>query len=167
MRLLPLRNIRLDIQNGVGDVVVMEKYQITPSELKAAKTNMIDLKVGDPRTAPPGQTKGKERRTITRFVPLYNIPIYDANNPNTCGTINDISSSGVQVAGVAARVHEIRTFIIKDEPFFINATLAFTAQCRWTGGPSNNNPVAGFEITEISLSHSKELSNLITALTCE
>jgi hypothetical protein len=166
MRLLPLRNIRADVQNGLGDVVIMEKYQITPSELKAVKTEMLDLRAGGSPKLLNRKSGRRERRMIPRYIPLYNIMIYDANNPKTCGAINDISLSGVQVAGVATRVHETRTFIIKSEPFFINQNLAFTAECRWIGRNPNNSPIAGFEITEISSTHSKELSNLINALTC-
>lgn len=144
----------------------MEKYGLNPAELKIIKRRWL---CSVPKSADPfvETFTGIQRRTVPRREPLYQIPVYDKDNPLNRGIIDDIHVKGLRIIGIIVMTDERKTFAIHTKPYNIYGTLTFEAECRWSMINENGECVAGFRITNISQGNTNELKKLINALTIQ
>lgn len=161
-----------DIQAGMGDVPIMEKYQLSPADLMA-----ILLELGHPGTEESvgveqkvrvfqDDATGSEMRVLPRNYLTLSLTIYDAVDHTIAGVINDITENGLQIEGIPASVGELRSFMIPCDMFPGDPPIEFDAECRWIGRlEANNQSVAGFEITMISDEAAEQLLKLIRQVT--
>lgn len=171
-RVIPTKEIMADIRAGMGDVPIMEKHQISPSEYRAVlrqlqKVRVLTQKEVDGRIASVADEKpDQQMRSVPRNYMFFTIPIYDANDPKAVGVVNDLTEKGLQVVGIKARVDEVKTFLIRPDVFPVDMPLAFDATCRWVNVDENSgNFLAGFEITHIQRKHIMILRKLISEIT--
>jgi hypothetical protein len=156
-RKIDASRIVADLEAGMGDIPVMEKYQISPSELMSILEGLKDTKISSrfkitDRIEALRSKAEVQNRVRPRSYLLYDLPIYEAHGSEIVGTVVDITEEGVQVAGIKASVNETRSFLIDStRTVTLKTPLMFEAICRWAKqeGPDGL-PEAGFEITNIT-----------------
>ncbi len=90
------------------------------------------------------------------------IPIWDANDRECRGAVCEIGENGLEVSGISTAVGETRYFLIDPRDFFSVDEIHFQAVCVWyKESPIEQSPVAGFEITGISLDDLQNLRKLV------
>jgi hypothetical protein len=172
-RTIKTREIIEDIRSGMGDVPIMEKYELSPTEFlhildRLERVSAVDATHTQTRRralqSQPTTNSGK--RSLPRSYALFSIRIHDADNLGVVGTINDITQKGLQVSGIPASIGDLKTLVVRSDIFTVNPPLVMKATCRWVKKmPGDTNYVAGFEITRISKDDSRALRNLIQELT--
>jgi len=159
------------IRSGMGDVPIMEKYQISPGEFMEI---LRKLKRGDPTDSEKIEARlieleknlnPSEMRSMPRNYMVFQVTVEDTDDASVFGTVNDITESGFQVEGIQSNVDDAGRFVIRSEILAEDTEIVFEAVCRWTKpGAITENDVAGFEITSISESSLGELRKLIRYL---
>jgi len=110
----------------------------------------------------------RQRRALPRHFPFYEINVYEAQDPQSLGAINDIHREGLQVVKINVLTYEVKNLIIPSQPYDAHADIKLKAQCRWSMIDERGFCVAGFKIAEISTHAARELQKLIDNLTwCE
>jgi hypothetical protein len=163
-----------DIKSGLGDIPIMEKYQLSPAEYLRVLDKLAAVRAITETTtrerkralkaSPP--TEPLSKRRLQRNYALFTIAIHDADDLAVTGTLNDITEKGLQVSGMPAQIEGIRTFLVRSDIFTVSPPLLLTAVCKWTvPGDQDRDLVAGFEITGISRHDLQGLRRLIEELT--
>ncbi len=162
---IPTENILDDIRAGLGDVPIMEKYQISPGELLRIKRRFDrGRQAGEQAVTSAAALAARERRSLPRQEPLLTVTVCDADEPLMQGIIHDINMKGLKVVGIIVRADETRTLMIRSEPFNVHATFTFQARCHWSMIDEYGECVAGFRITHISQRDAGELRKLMACL---
>lgn len=162
-------DIMRDILRGLGDVPIMEKYDIAPREYMSIlerlnksqqlrgdnlEARMIKLKTG---------LEKEDTRERKRCYLVLTVRVADSTDPARKGVVVDLSESGCQVAGIQCHVGEIKKFRIQIEGLdgqFVQSR--FTAECRWEKrNPADGSTLAGFEMKSISQTDREHLHNII------
>jgi len=96
----------------------------------------------------------------------FALTVYDTQLPQAKAQVHDITERGVGVAGIEAKIDEVRTLEIMPDNVFQLEPITFEARCRWgkTEGTTGRY-FAGFEITNISEACLNRLRDLIRLLT--
>lgn len=168
------KDIIEDIKSGLGDVPIMEKYQLSPSEYLQVLDKLVAVRAITEtstrerklslRAKPVPEALSKRR--MPRHYALFTIAIHDAENLSVTGTLNDITEKGLQVKGIQAQLGVARTFLVRSDVFTVSPPLLLTAVCKWTKARDRmGNDLAGFEITGISPHDMQGLRRLINELT--
>jgi hypothetical protein len=166
---LSVRDVIDDLQRGLGDGPVMEKYALAPKQLMVIKQMWQQGR--DPTaigsTVRSSQTL-RQRRALPRHFPFYEISVYEAEAPQCPGAINDIHREGLQVEKIDVLMYEVKDLIIPSQLHDAHADIKLKAQCRWSIINECGFCVAGFKIADISTHAAHELQKLIDNLTwCE
>jgi hypothetical protein len=163
---ITLRKVIEDIKSGMGDVIIMEKYQISPSVLLRIKQNLSHSSAPhEPKSEVSLASEHRIKRRGPRYYVCYSIRTQDANNRQNVGTVNDISNQGIQVRGLTARVGQTLTLTVLGEAFHAHSSFSFEATCCWKASDDGGECVAGFAITKISPKDLQQLRKLIDELT--
>lgn len=161
---IPVQKILNDLRAGLGDVPIMEKYQISPNVLTQIKRR-LDMGHQIYKTPSVSTSEIKDRRSSPRWEPFYKIDVYDRENPQMRGIIDDLNLKGLRTVGLIAQMDETKKLLVRSGPFKVYETFKFTAQCRWSMINDSGECVAGFQITSISVQDKNELRKLINHLT--
>ncbi|MEW6350884.1 MAG: hypothetical protein AB1646_17640 [Thermodesulfobacteriota bacterium] len=171
-RQIRANDIIKDIRAGKTDEELGERYGISPTALKMVMEKLVAAGAISEEEI-RGRTSMNEDRQVwealrsgSRNYIFFTIPIYDTDDLNVEGTVNDVSEQGLQIEGVNTTVGERRSFLIRADEFADVFPFVFDATCKWveTSGETGP-PLAGFEIDNISEGGSKELRKLIGLLT--
>lgn len=147
-----------DIQVGMTDSELMDKYGISYPALQSVAKELLRMRPPDPKkkSDPESAQAALEDTTIwhirreTRFYTPFWISVYDETR-REIGHIGDLSETGLSVEGTEARINEIRTFLVLADEFDGIDAFEFEAVCRWVRNEDNTGEcIAGFEITRIS-----------------
>ncbi len=158
-----------DIQAGMSDAELMERYGISYSTLQVVAKELLRRRPAEPKNQPNAESANAVlqdsviwhiRRGPRHYTPFW-ISVYDEAR-REIGNIGDLSETGLSVEGTEAKVNEIRTFLVLADEFEGIDSFEFEAVCRWVknedhGGHSD----AGFEITRISEKDLAELRKVI------
>jgi hypothetical protein len=167
-----------DIFEGLSDLELMNKYRVTsvadlfaifarlvmlgiveeeeihrrfPIFKQTVKNNSVDNAPLEAREAPRNSLFGRvEICDITKGSCSYGLEI------------KDISISGIMVAPMKVAKGQEHHFLIKPTHLEDVGIIEFTAECRWTDGLR-----AGFKITDMSPSNTKELKKFIQLFSYE
>jgi len=163
--------ILADIRSGMGDVPIMEKYGLSPRlyrrilETLRANRSATFADIEGRMKACGMRKNGEEKRSATRNYILYEMPVYNANEPESIGTLNDISEAGLQVSGMDVEVDDLVTLMIRSDGFHVHSPFTLDAICRWVDGKKDTGVLmAGFEITCILGRGDRELQKLVDEL---
>ena len=165
-----------DIQAGMNNLELMEKYRLSPDGLRSVFTKLIHAKImahSELEDRIPllesSNVHGQIRQT-PRVYPEVPFPIYDMDNMEEAYFVRDVSKEGLQVAGINVEIGRKVTFLIQALAFDEVEPFTFDAECRWTT-TSPDAPemvqVAGFEITDISAEDFAELQKLVGLIRSE
>ncbi len=95
----------------------------------------------------------------------FELPVYEASQPDILGKIRDITLEGVGLTGVKARVGEVKRFVTLGDDFGAVRPFEFEAKCRWfKRGTVERDYVSGYQITNISEEDLQELEELIRVI---
>jgi hypothetical protein len=157
-----MRRLVQDIYSGMEDVSLMEKYELSAEDLQLVYENLLDGRI----PSLVDLTQKIAQRLSPRTYIFFALPIYDADDPETRGVVNDLSHNGLQIGGIDTTVGEVKTFVIWHDLFRPDTPLRFEAICRWTAQDDTDwDCISGFEITSISPEGSQQLQELIVHLT--
>lgn len=159
-----------DIESGMGDIPIMEKYKLTPDQyLKVLsqlsnkflasnkQTDIIERSNDDP------SKKGKRVRGRGHL--LYRVTVQDSENLDNCGTLNDITEKGLQIYGLPARVGETKSLMIRSESYVREPPIVLEATCRrMEHSDESGKPLAGFEITRICREDLQAMKRIVDEL---
>ncbi len=168
-----IRGVIDDILAGVGDVVIMEKYNLSPQEfmealekVKNAKgMDAADIKHRMDALMSNVNRKDQERRLPRNYL-MFETKVYDNNDPSVSGVINDLTERGLQISGIHSKPGELRDFfIVGSEVIFVEKPLQFMAQCRWVKvDKETGESLAGFEIKKMTPSTLRGIKKLVKKL---
>jgi len=163
------KSILHDIQEGLGDVPIMEKYQITPSQYMSVLEQFKDIEIARRRHALVAHTMThalSQLRALPRCYIFRELCVFDTNAPGREGKVNDMTESGLQVAGIVSEIGQIRTLTIVSDHAETRTKISFDGVCRWIRSEDDYGEfVAGFEITRISDDALHNVKRLIQELT--
>jgi hypothetical protein len=162
-----------DIRSGMSNLELMEKYHLSSKGLLSAFNKLISSQAME-----EDELTGRipllddtididHAREFPRCYPALGLPIYDEKDSDEEYHVVDLTEKGVQVLGMAARVGDLKTLVIKagglDERI---KPCVFDAECRWVkAGQKKGTPIAGFEITYVSDKDLRVLLQIIRLLT--
>jgi Mor family transcriptional regulator len=154
-----------DMRSGMDRVELMEKYHLSARGL--TRVSMMLVSSGaltwkeiheDIRTGYGEHVAGKIR-SQRRYSVGFGVPVYDIDHPERLGKLHDVSEAGMGIQGIEAAIGETKTLVISEDKFGEYSTFVLDAKCRWVGaGPDG--PVAGFEISHLSVGSMAELNLL-------
>jgi hypothetical protein len=171
-RKIKAREVVNDIRNGLSNLQLMEKYQLSSKGLTSLFRKLIDAEA-----VMAGELNGRElraddtveldqQRGLTRNYVLVNLPVSEADKESEDGFVCDITERGLQVAKLEATVGARMKLALRPDYFSDIHPLRFEAVCRWVKPATEGaESLAGFEITDISPHGILDLKNLIRALT--
>jgi hypothetical protein len=159
-----------DLHAGLSDAKLMEKYKLKPTELSGLFKQLLDAGIMKPADlygrsvlqdyAAPTTT----HRILPREDIDFPLAIYEAKT-KTKGFIRDLTAEGVGIKGIAARVDEVKTFVVPAREFFGAGRVVFEAKCRWMKNDAQQRTcMTGFEILKVIEGNMNELLNCIGAL---
>lgn len=164
-RIINAKQLMEDIRSGMPATDLMEKWGFSAVTLRKAFRKLIDFNVVSKSELSAltnlhdDSNEKSIRQTTRKQVPL-NLKIFENDNPFNPGMVKDISEKGICVEGIDATVADEKCFIIRAGGFSDPITVVFDAKCRWVNN-ENRKPLAGFEITSISVLDSKQLQTLV------
>ncbi len=171
-RKIMLAEIVKDIQMGLGDVPIMEKYNIRPVQyidilerLKGAQA--VDERYLAGRIGREEQMKSDEEpRKAPRCYLVANVRIVDLLDSSVCGEVMDLTDKGCQLRGIECKVGETKRFRVQAEGYpGDRMDCRFAAQCRWGNWDQTEGTyVAGFEIKDITAQDRKNLRAIVRLL---
>ncbi len=171
-RQIRANDIIRDIRAGSTDEELGAKYAMSSCTLKMvlekleAAGAISEAEILGRASMLEDRECGDALRSTSRNYIFFTIPIYDADDLNVEGIVNDISEEGLQVEGVKTNVGDKRSFLIRSDEFADVFPFVFDATCQWVQSSGRAGPfLAGFGIDSISEGGSKELRKLIGLLT--
>jgi hypothetical protein len=160
-----IHSILQDLQDGLGDIPVLEKYRITGDTLISIKTQHLrKSKFGN------SYHPSKEKRNSRRCYPLFNIKVYeipqrtDGTIVKNIGIINDISRKGIQLLGVQATPGTTKVFAVKGDKSGAFYPFIFSGTCQWAE-ESEDGLITGYTITLISDEDRIQAQNFLKNIT--
>ncbi len=168
-----LGDIIRDIESGLGDVPIMEKYGIRPAEYmdilqKLKGVRAVDERHFEGRIVHGGDADSdKDSRRLPRCYLVSDVRVVDLLDRGVHGEVLDLTEEGCRVRGIKCQVGETRRFRVEAEGYPGDALdCSFAAQCRWGNwDQSEGSYVAGFEITDLSRRDRNNLQSVIRLLT--
>ncbi|MFH1116484.1 MAG: VanZ family protein [Pseudomonadota bacterium] len=151
-RKIPFREFVADFQAGMTDTELIDKYRISPNQLKSIFKRLLDRRIIDPVAFEAWQIFGNSHvpldvRKHPRIALASRPPIYEAENPDNRGVIINVSAHGLAVRGLRTRVDEMMTLIVPRTRVSPFGPITIDVRCRWTEtGASHGRPVGGFYV---------------------
>jgi hypothetical protein len=167
-RTIKAKDIVNDIRDGMSDAQLMDKHRLSSKGLQSIFKKLVDARAIRPKelfNRAPSLDDTADVTSIRLFprdfveVPL---PICDAENPQNSGTIVDVSEHGLGIRGLKTTTGENKTLVFFSDSLFPVGPFAVEARCKWVkNGTADGQNEAGFEITNISESSSRQLKKII------
>lgn len=165
------KKIAGDVRRGMIVSELMEKYQLSREGLYRAFEKLLELGFIDQKVlgrclspANPENSSG-EKREGHRRVPRSLVTVVDRANPRNMGRLRDISGKGLGVVGMRTYVEEDKSIAILGDDIGVVSPFEVRAECRWVAtGSKTTEPVAGFQIRQISEQDLKWLRKFIEAI---
>jgi hypothetical protein len=160
-----------DIRSGMTDERLMEKYMLSERGLNKVFRKLLnheamseeELSTRIASYADLSPLDYLPESTPHELVCL--VPIYEENLQDTRGSVCELTEKSVGVTGIQAAVKDLKKLVIPADEFFSVSPLSFQAVCRWVQQPNEGSePVAGFEITDISDENYQRLRQLMRLL---
>ena len=158
-----------DIRSGMTSTGLKEKYRLSEKGLRSAFRKLLDVKaiaredILNIYRIDHGLEILDDSRRYPRKMIRFPFLVCDADSPDIRGFVRDCSKKGMAVEGISASVGELRALRVRSNELAETSTFEFVGRCRWalTAGQPEAEPVAGFEIIDISTTAFQEFRKLI------
>jgi hypothetical protein len=163
------KKILPDIEDGLGDIPIMEKHGISPSEYLSVLDELKGIESARKRRDRQVRQAQIQMRGTPRCYIFQDIAVYDADRQEVRGSVNDVTTQGLQVSGIPSEPGNRRNFVLAskalaDDPS-VMSSVTFEAECRWVRDEdAYGEYVAGYEITRITDKDREKLSRIIQEL---
>jgi uncharacterized protein (DUF433 family) len=171
-RRISTREIVAEIRRGVSNEELMRRHKLTEAGLQNAFKLLVDTRALGAEEIAGRQSLRFEAvvpqgiREMERYYLDFDLPIIDTGPPEIQGRVRDMSEKGVGVAGIAAKVGELKTLLVLHEEFVVIEPFLFEAQCRWVReSESDGSMTAGFQIKSITSEDLRQLKQLLQLVT--
>jgi hypothetical protein len=164
---IKIREIAEDIRGRMTRAQLMEKYRLSQRGLIWVSMTLISSgavawqDVYDNLCASYEELVPEKPRQTKRYALPFQCPVCDGDDPAGGGIIRDVSDSGLGVVGLKAKRGEMKFLVVEGDEFSEFGRFTFDAQCRWITTDPNGDPVAGFEISHISIGNLGEFKLLL------
>ncbi len=160
-----------DFRTGITLEDLMEKYHLSTTKLENVFERLMaagvldeeELKLHLPE--PTVQSLIHALRSVRRCYPTFFVPVYDLDDLQAEGHLNDISEAGLSAAGIEAISGEEKRLIIGVNRLTGIAPFLIEAVCRWNKIKPDGKTVCGFEVTSWPTEVKDALPKLIESLT--
>jgi len=167
-----LADIVRDIEMGLGDVPIMEKYGLRPMEYvdileRVKSARLVDERHFEGRIIrEEGELLEEETRMAPRCYLVASVGVEDLLDSSIRGELVDLTENGCRLRGIQCNPGETRRFRVTGEDYPPDTMdCRFAAQCRWgTWDPAEGGYVAGYEIQSISEPDKTKLRTIIRLL---
>jgi hypothetical protein len=171
---ISVTNFVNDLRSGASRCYLMDKYGLSSRGLHRALAKLLDANAISREEIPEksfhqyATLAGENVRDLLRHRVDFAVPVYEAARPEVHGRFCDVTAEGVKIAGLEARVGEIKTLVSLGDETGEVGPFEFVAQCRWfRRGAAAGDFVSGFHIVDISTQDRIELEKLIGAACSE
>ena len=159
------------IKAGMDDLALMKRYGISSKGLRSLYNKLINsgyLQLEELYEAARARVESilaDELSELPRRYLAVSVPICEVGRPETQCFLFDITEQGLGVRGIAAEEGEMKTFEIDTRGFIEAEIIRFDALCLWVRKQdSTGEPVAGFQITNISAQSLQAFRDLVRIL---
>ena len=159
-----------DIRAGMSKSALMEKYGLSEETLQQATRKLLDARGIRPVSDGPETTIEEPLDFLAtlefaRHKVNFEIPIYEANQPEIHGVVRDISEQSVSVAGIEANAGDVKTLVILSDEFGEFSSFEFKGVCLWSSASAEDrDSLAGFAISNISQDALRQLQKLLRVI---
>jgi hypothetical protein len=169
-RRISAKDFMTDLQAGMTDSALMEKYRLSPQDLQLLASKILAAR--SPRNNAQRASTPTYQITVEdglrceepREPAIVWIPVFDETLRET-GSLGDLGEKGLSVDGMVSEVGEVRTLMIRPDAFPDIDPFELDVVCRWTEKVDENDDFqSGFEILEMSYQAQQQLLKLIEAL---
>ena len=170
-RRINLVEILSDIRAGLSKSDIMRKYQLSEEMLRKVSKKLLDARgvrsVSDgTETVIEDLPEFLATQEFVRHEVDFDLPIYDADQPEIQGVVRDISELGVGAAGIEANVGDVKTLVILGDELGLFSSFQFEGHCRWrVTDQTDGTCLTAFAISKISDADSKQLGKLVRLTT--
>jgi uncharacterized protein (DUF433 family) len=152
-----VQTLARDLRSGMARSELMTKYQISSDALASSLKRLLEenaitsAEFETFRSFDHQQITERDSRRTLRNNPIPVVTICEVGKPGTRYQVRDISEYGIGVAGITARVDEVKSLAVVGDEFGEIAPFEFEAQCRWAKHVEPDGKIcSGFRITSIS-----------------
>ena len=166
-RKLNLLQFVADIRAGMSNPDIMAKYKLSEDMFRQVSKKLLDARMtrsadDGPETTIEESPDSLATREFVRHEVDFELPIYEAGRPELHGFVRDISEEGVGVAGIEAKVGDLKTLVILGDEFGEFSSFEFEAYCRWCyADKADGTCLAGFAISKMSKNDLEQLKMLV------
>jgi Mor family transcriptional regulator len=166
-RKVNLLQIVADIRAGMSNPDIMEKYKLSEDMLRQVSKKLLEARMtrsadDEPETTIEERSDFLATGEFVRHEVDLDVPIYEAGRPDNQGVVRDISEEGVGVAGIEAKVGDLKTLVILGDEFGEFSSFEFEAYCRWSYADAADGAcLTGFAISKISNNDFQQLEKLV------
>jgi hypothetical protein len=161
-----------DIRSGMTEAGLMEKYSLSSVAIQMICRKLVDEQLLDPeklygRThTDDGLADHAKQRRFPRVSPEVSLFVHDSEDPENMGRVSDMTETGIGVLGIHAEINESKTLVIPPNDLLLTQRFVFKARCCWTRTQGENQePAAGFEITEVTEGYFLDFVKLMGGMT--
>jgi uncharacterized protein (DUF433 family) len=160
-----------DIQSGMNDSELREKYDLSHKGLLRLMERLVDSKLIPPsnlmavsetyrRRVHQGEQRSHPRAYITAPIPIYDM------TSGTTGLLRDISRQGFRIAGIDSSVGDLKPFQLPLATFMKSDPVVIIGECRWVTRKAAHNEysVTGYRMSTFTEGDANAVRKFISFL---
>jgi uncharacterized protein (DUF433 family) len=165
-RKLNLLDILADIRAGMKQSDLLKKYELSEEMLRELSKKLLAAEgkrlAIDAETVIVEPAESLATREFVRHELDFDVPVYEADRPETFGMVRDVSEESISVSGVESNVGDSKTLVVLGDELGQFFSFEFEGSCLWAfSGATEGTCVAGFAISKISDTDVRELRKLV------
>jgi len=134
---IPVKEFMIDFQLGMTDTELIDKYEISPNQLRSIFKRLLDRQLIDAVAFEAWQIFGNadvplDIRKHPRIALENRPPVHEEGNPENSGVILNISKHGLAVVGLRARVDDMITLVVPRTVLTPFGPIRLDVRCRWS-----------------------------------
>lgn len=136
-KIIESHEIVKDILSGTTDVRLMEKYELSCSDLEHVFRRLLDIRAINHIDVMAWSIFGNKvistntMRLFPRQSLDFILPVFETEYPESEGRVHNVSRTGLCVRGMEAEVDETKTLAVSLDMAHQVVSQPFSAICRW------------------------------------
>lgn len=176
-RVINIKSVAADIQSGLSDTELMEKYGLTSKNLSTVLDKLLEYQLitfddlqqrqaefeEEEVYTPPSEFRAWERDEVD-----FPLRLHDEADPQVKGVLLNVSERGLGVKGIRATVGDVKTFVIHADEVFEVDPVVCEVNCRWIKlAREDRGCLSGYEVVKFLSGDLKTIQVLMKGLTLE